>query len=200
MTGSRARWLGIVLILIGVIFLLDSTGTLDIGDVIRNYWPLLLVIWGVGMLTRPRMRRRGGDSVPPPGPAPGTGTVNAGETLESSNVLGDVEIRVTSSSFRGGSVTTVFGDISVDCRGGGLADGEHRLSVSGVFGDCTVFVPPGVPLHVTAHTLAGDASVLDQRRGGFSSSLSYVDPAFDAAPRRLRITVSQVFGDINVAR
>jgi lia operon protein LiaF len=198
MARSRGTWLGISLIIIGIIFLLDSTGEFDIADLLRTYWPLLLVLWGLAML-RPGFRRPRTLADPPVlGTAPRGGTIHEAESLQSSNVFGDVDIRVTSPSFRGGSATTVFGDIMVDCRNGGLADGEHRLTVSGVFGDSRVVVPPGVALDITAHTLVGDASVLDQKRGGISASVRYTTPGFDTAPKRLRVSVSQVFGDIDV--
>jgi hypothetical protein len=207
MARSRGKWLGFSLIIIGGIFLLDSTGTFDIGEIIRTYWPLLLVLWGFVMLTRPGFRRSRTAAGPSAsgsapgtaaGKAPGAGTTNHGESLESSNVFGDVDIQVTSPAFTGGSATTVFGDVSVDCRQGGLADGEHKLTVSGVFGDARVIVPPGIALHITAHTLLGDASVLDQKRGGISASVRYATPGFESAPKRLRLSVSQVFGDIDV--
>ncbi len=199
MATSRGKWLGFSLIIIGIIFLLDSTGTFDIGDLIGTYWPLLLVLWGLAMLTRPGFRRFRAPSGPASaGIVPGAGTIHQGESLESSNVFGDVDIRVTSPAFTGGSATTVFGDISVDCHQGGLADGAHRLTVSGVFGDSRVIVPPGVALDITAHALFGDASVLDQKRGGISASVRYTTPGFDSAPKRLHISVSQVFGDIDV--
>jgi lia operon protein LiaF len=198
MARSRGKWLGFSLIIIGVIFLLDSTGTFDIGELIRTYWPLLLVLWGLAML-RPGFRRPRAAAAPPaPGSAPGGGRTDQAESLESSNVFGDVDMRVTSPSFRGGSARTVFGTIMVDCHMGGLADGEHTLTVSGVFGDSRVIVPPGIALDITAHALVGDASVLDQKRGGISASVRYTTPGFDSAPKRLRIRVSQVFGDIDV--
>ena len=197
MARSRGKWLGFSLIIVGMIFLLDSTGTFDLGDLFSTYWPLLLVAWGVVMLTRPGFRRRAAGT-PVPGIVPGAGSTDPAESLESSNVFGDLNIQVVSPSFRGGSATRVFGDITLDCRQGGLADGEHRLTVSGVFGDSRVILPPGVALDVTVHSLAGDVSVLDQRRSGISASLRYTTPGFDGAPKRLRVSVSQVFGDIDV--
>ena len=201
MAGSRGKWLGFSLIIIGIIFLFDSTGTFDVGDLIRTYWPLLLVLWGFTLLTRTGFRRPlAAAGSAPAGSVPGAGNTNQAESLKSSNVFGDVDICITSPSFKGGSATTVFGDISVDCHQGGLADGEHSLSVSGVFGDSRVIVPPGVALDITAHALLGDASVLDQKRGGISASVRYTTPGFESAPKRLRVNVSQVFGDIDVRR
>jgi len=199
MARSRGRWLGFVLIIVGVIFLLDSTGIVEMGDLMSTYWPLLLVLWGLLLLRRPgAFRRRDAASPPVVPPGSGSGAAHAGESLGGSSVFGDVDILVTSPAFTGGSVTTVFGDIRVDCHQGGLAGGEHHLSVSGIFGDATVIVPPGAALDVTAHSLAGDVSVLDQKRSGFSPSIRFTTPGFNSASKRLRLTVSQVFGDIDV--
>jgi hypothetical protein len=199
MARTRGRWLGFLLVALGVVFLLDSTGTFDVGYLTRTYWPVLLVLWGVALLTRPGFGRRRGSFTPASSPAAGgSGSGSPGDSLDSSNVFGGVDIHVSSPAFRGGSATTVFGDISIDCHSGGLADGEHDLTVSGVFGDSRVIVPPGVALQVTAHTLAGDVAVMDQKREGISASVRYSSPGFDGAPKRLRVRISQVFGDIDV--
>ena len=200
MVRSRGRWLGFVLIALGIIFLLDSTGALDFGEALRTYWPLLLVLWGLLLLLRGgRGRRAWRADGPPAGAVTDAAAGPAGESLQSANVFGDLEIRVTSPAFRGGSVSTVFGDLVVDLSPGGLADGDHLLTMSGVFGDTRLTAPRGAALEVTAHTLAGDLTVMDQTREGFSVSLKYTSPDFATAAKRLHVSISQVFGDIHVS-
>ena len=186
-----------MLIGLGIIFLLDSTGTIEFGEAVRTYWPLLLVLWGLWLLTRGRRTGRPWRAEAPP--ATNVQASSPGESLQSSNVFGDLEIRVTSPAFRGGTVSTVFGDLVVDLSAGGLADGDHQLTMSGVFGDARLMLPRGAAVEVTAHTLAGDLAVLDQTREGFSVSLKYATPGFDTATKRLHVTISQVFGDIHVS-
>lgn len=54
---SSSRWVvGLVLIAVGVLFLLDTTGVVAVGDVPATYWPLLLVGWGLWALVRERGR------------------------------------------------------------------------------------------------------------------------------------------------
>jgi len=48
--------LGLALIIVGVLFLFDNAGALDIGDVFSTFWPLLLIGWGTWMLVRERGR------------------------------------------------------------------------------------------------------------------------------------------------
>ena len=211
MARSRGRWFGFVLIAVGIIFLLDSTGVIEFDEAFRTYWPLLLVLWGLWLLARGKRAGRhplgpgapagaagGAGAAAPGGAFTPAAPASAGDSVESSNVFGDLEIRVTSPSFRGGAVSTVFGDLSVDLSPGGVADGDHQLTMSGVFGDERLVLPPGAAVEVTAHTLAGDIVVPGQTREGFSVSLKYTSPGFDTAAKRLRISVSQVFGDIHV--
>ncbi|MCY9516659.1 cell wall-active antibiotics response protein LiaF [Paenibacillus apiarius] len=49
----RGRWLGgLVLIAIGVFFMLDQLGyiNMDIGELLRTYWPLILIVTGLNAL------------------------------------------------------------------------------------------------------------------------------------------------------
>lgn len=197
MFRSRTAWLGATLIVLGALFLLDSTGILRISDFFQTYWPLLLVVWGIVILLRRDSRHKNASGPETSFAGRVEGQVSS-ETLDTANVFGEVDIRVTSTAFKGGSATTVFGEVFVDCRSGGLADGEHRLRVSSVFGRSRIYVPPGTAVYVSAHTLFGDASVFDQKKSGISAFVNYTTPGFESAPKRLRLDVSQVFGEIIV--
>lgn len=48
--------LGLGLIVLGVLFLLDTTGVLDAGAFFSTFWPLLLIAWGAWMLVQERGR------------------------------------------------------------------------------------------------------------------------------------------------
>ena len=41
---------GIILIILGVLFLLDEFDIFYFGDILRTYWPLLIVLYGLGSL------------------------------------------------------------------------------------------------------------------------------------------------------
>src|SRR2546425_9627600 len=43
-------FLGVLLVSLGVLFLLDNLGLIEVRTFIRTYWPLLLVAWGAGRL------------------------------------------------------------------------------------------------------------------------------------------------------
>jgi predicted membrane protein len=60
---SRSNWwIGGVLIALGFMLLLNNLGVtnINIGEILRTYWPLLLVLWGANILA---LRSRGGGSL-----------------------------------------------------------------------------------------------------------------------------------------
>jgi predicted membrane protein len=195
MRRSGGTWWGIALIILGILLLLDAMFDLELREVVHTWWPLLLVIWGVSML----MRHRNGSSATPPGDAPlpgGGGESQTGEQIGQSNVFGDVVVRVSSRVFRGGAVSNVFGDIDVDLTNAALAEGDHRLKVNGVFGAVTLHLPRDMAFAASGSTVFGKVEISDQRREGFSPSMTLESGGFGAASRKLHISASQVFGDV----
>ena len=193
-------WGGMALIILGMIFLLNSADIIPFRELFVTYWPLLLILLGVSLLLR-RPRFVGTWS---PGEFHGarsfgdTSAEVASETLGFSTVFGDTNLKVTSKNLKGGRVSTVFGDIVLDLTGAVLAEGEQTLKVSGVFGDLSIRVPTGMAFAVGLTAAFGSVRVNEQRRQGLSSALQYESPGYASAPRRLKIEASQVFGDIDI--
>lgn len=46
--------LGLILMAFGVVMLLDQTGTIEAGDVIGDWWPLIIIVLGAGQLLEQR--------------------------------------------------------------------------------------------------------------------------------------------------
>jgi lia operon protein LiaF len=196
MKRSHTQWWGIALIVVGALLLLGNMSGMDIGELIRTWWPVLLVAWGLNMLLR--HGSHGGGQIPTASAAgPGSVTV---DQLAQSSTFGDLAVRVSSQAFRGGTLSTVFGDTEVDLQACVLADGDHWLKINGVFGDTSVVLPHTIPVSVTATTTFGDVDVVGQRKEGFSSSMNYESPEFQTATKKLHIQASQVFGDVEIRR
>jgi predicted membrane protein len=198
MTTHGRLWLGGLLILIGIVFLLENAGVWAFRDVVERFWPILLILWGVSILLRRRSpKERNTDEAR----AHVVGDIHTAldqEYLNETNVFGEVEVRVTSKNFRGGNVSTVFGNIRVDCADATLAEGENVLGVSGVFGNIRICVPRSVPVALNANTLFGSVRLNDDSRSGIAPTLNYESPEYRSAPRKIRLRVSQVFGDVEV--
>ena len=196
---SQGRfWFGTLLILVGGLLLLDTLRIVDFRSLLFDFWPLLLIVLGLYVIFRVRPSV---SNAAPPGDQQVFGDVRTespAESVHHSTVFGDLSIRVTSPSFRGGTISTVFGDTVLDLSGAVLAEGEQVLAINGVFGDCSVRIPKGTPYSIVAHALFGSLKTPEQHREGVSSTLAYDSPGFTSAAKRLKINVSQVFGDIMV--
>jgi predicted membrane protein len=197
MSAHRRPYLGaIILITLGVLFLLDNLGIADFGTIISTYWPLILILIGL------RIFFRYGRSSTQSSPA---GSVNTGATQEwnasmvnNSNVFGDVDLKINSKEFRGGSISNTFGDMNIDLSEIALAEGEQLLKIDGVFGDLHVLVPKDIEIAATTHSVFGDVRVLGNMKSGFGQEIFYSSPNYSAASKKLRIVSNQVFGDVKV--
>ena len=194
---------GFILVVFGTLMLLNNLGIADFGEVMANYWPVLLILWGILVLTRKRKSKERADAnasqVPPPPPPPATMSGGIEEDLvHHSNVFGDLWLNVTSQNFKGGSVSTVFGDSTVNLSQAAFAEGEHILRVHGVFGNSTVILPKDAAVTVSANSTFGDVTIFDKHKKGFSSDLQSTSGSYESSPRKLKLVVSKVFGEVRV--
>jgi len=195
---GRLLW-GILLIAIGVMFLLDYSGAIEFGSFVRTWWPALLIIWGAYLLKR-RFSWPAAPEV-----AASTQTVFgdrkdqiAADQVEHANVFGNVDLALASQNLKGGSVSTVFGDCRLDLSRSRWAEGENTLTVSGVFGNMVLALPAGAAFSLSANTFLGTVRVQGNQQSGFSPTVVLESPDYAASPRKLRIRLSQVFGEVEV--
>jgi predicted membrane protein len=211
---------GWVLMLIGALVLIDNTTPLfrEWGlDFWEIFWPLLLIIIGARMIVRRSFRfnvqveaRRQGSfgsrasSEPAPSgtiivdaPAVIVGSITS-DAVSESHVAGEIDLEITSQNFRGGNLSTVFGEINARMTRCRVAEGEHGFGLSAVFGEVTLIVPAGMEFALDATTVFGEVRVMQEKRGGIFSSVNYRTPGYATADRRLRISVSTVFGEVKI--
>jgi predicted membrane protein len=195
---TRRPYLGpLILIALGVLLLLDKLGIAEFGDIISTYWPLILILVGLRMFFRyGRSEPQAG--VPHDVGFSGSTQESAATTMSSSNVFGDVDMKITSTDFHGGSVSNVFGDMNIDLSEIQLAEGEQTLKLDGVFGDMHVLVPKNIEVYVTAHAVIGDMRVLGNVKSGIGQQISYTTPNYPGATKKLRLITNQVFGSAKI--
>lgn len=195
---TRRPYLGpLILITLGVLLLLDKLGIAEFGDIISTYWPLILILVGLRMFFR-YGRSESQAGVPHDAIFSGTTQESAATTISSSNVFGDVDMKITSTDFHGGSISNVFGDMNIDLSEIQLAEGEQTLKLDGVFGDMHVLVPKNIEVYVTAHSVIGDMRVLGNVKSGFGQQISYTTPNYPGATKKLRLITNQVFGSAKI--
>jgi predicted membrane protein len=154
---------GVFWIVVGGLFLLGNLGILRVA--FRDFWPVMLIGFGVLMLWRSALVKRGPTNFwrytegprPDAGPAPGTtgaagaapapepepsGPMSSNSIVSAMAVLGSVEHRNNSQDFRGGSATAVMGRCEIDLRAANFAGHEPVLQVFAMWGGIEVRVPP----------------------------------------------------------
>jgi predicted membrane protein len=113
----------------GTLLLLGTTDVIQ-GDVWSYAWPLLFIVAGVVAIARWAGA----------GPLPR----DAGEdVVVASGIFGGPELANASQSFRGASLTAVFGGVVLDLRDARPAPPGARITATAVFGGVDILVPHG---------------------------------------------------------
>lgn len=191
---SSWTW-GIILILIGVIFLLDSLRIMHFGYFISTFWPVILIVVGIKIILDKRKAHiiseqeihESGDV-----------TKSTRDRISESNVFGDIAINVSSDNFLGGTINNVFGDIKLDLSNIKIMQDESQLYISGVFGDITIISNKNYPLKVSANAVIGDLNVKDEKREGFFPNLDFIEESYQQSKHKIFIKSSIVFGSITL--
>jgi predicted membrane protein len=193
-TGPRV-WFGVMLIVVGALILVSKTHMLNIGEILDTYWPLLLVVVGVWMMLQ-RNRFTVDHRVRAAGIA-GTHTVfSDADFLSESTVFGNVYASARSPDFKGGSVSTVFGNCLVDLTAASLSVGEHTLRIDTVFGKAQLLVPATMAMKASADTVLGSVTLNGQKRDGIMPASEWASPGYATASSKLRVDASAVLGEV----
>lgn len=181
-----ASWL---LIGLGVIFLLTSNDIIDKHE-IWKYWPILLVILGFSIVFN-----RG--KVFPPRCCGKIdlkkGEVKEGDESRASNddridestIFGSISKRVTTKSFKGGSISVVFGAAEIDLRSAQLAEEGAVLDISTIFGGVEIRIPESWMVQTRSSAVLGGVDV------------KYSNTEVNIG-KRLVINASAVFGGVEI--
>ena len=198
--GSPPIFFGIVLLVVGALFLLDNLDVVDTRSVWRNFWPVLFIAWGAsrviagdvrsffpwlaigvgGLLianrvldwdvnvarifwpvimiafgahilyrswSRPAVVHASGAAA---GPAsfgaaePGASAdvlPDTSSTFRDSAMLGSIERRNVSQTFRGGEASAFMGSVEIDLRECRMASTEAVVDVSAFMGSVELRIP-----------------------------------------------------------
>ncbi len=101
-----------------------------------QFWPVILIVLGLMLIFR---KGRSEDS-PNRFFNYSEEKVNL-DKIEEIAIFGGSKKTINSPNFQGGEIISVFGGSEIDLTGCILADGEHYLEVTAVFGGTTLYVP-----------------------------------------------------------
>lgn len=144
---------GIILILVGGIFIIPKLGYLPF-NIHSLFWPAILIALGLIVLFKgfkhPTLRRNRESMIVEDG------------YINEETIFGGTKQKITHQSFKGGKISCIFGGAEIDLTNAALAPGEHVLEVSAIFGGTTVIVPADWKIVVRNSSIMGGFE--DKRR------------------------------------
>jgi predicted membrane protein len=198
--NSNTYFWGAILILLGFLFLLDNFYIIDFGDFVYTYWPIILIAIGAKILLDNRNKAGHKDLASISGAATNVNEERREDPtrISENNVFGDIQIKVDSDSFSGGSLSNVFGDTVLDLSGVKLNQDIIKIRINGVFGDIRVHLPEGAAVNARGNCVAGDISIRGNKKDGLFPNLVYQDDTYSEAQHKIDIQCSVVFGSMNI--
>lgn len=173
---------GIYLLLLGGIFMLDTTGVRGFG--VTGYlgaaFGLALIAFGVlSVLAAIRVRRF---------------------ARRLRRTIGHFRSDEDGWSLEDAAIQTVFGDILLDLRDATLPEGDTDLTLLCWVGTIQVRAPRSLGLDIEAQTMLGSIDVLGRREDGIMRDIHVRSDDFEQASRRLHMRLSTFVGELVVVQ
>lgn len=176
---------GFLIILLGILLLLDNLNILDFYNVIFTYWPVLLIVIGIYYLLKNyKIAEKHTETSP--------------DLVQYSSVFNDFKLEINSKNFKGGTISTVFGDIILDISQAEIADGKHILKLNSVIGDLIVKVPENYNIGFKSSTLIGSLKIFDKSSNGLLKSLYLEKNLSPNLNKKFYVITSQLIGDLKI--
>jgi|SRR5574344_1002579 predicted membrane protein len=186
--ASENKIAGIVLILIGGFFIIPRLNGIFPNFILfgpsftRNFWPLLIVVTGILIIASSRKEHNWFISTG--GKVDGYSSENKDGSVNYSFVFGGTEQVFPEPVFKGGSIKTVFGGMTLDLRRSSLPeDGPVYLKIETTFGGVTIIVPEQWSVEIHQNSFMG----------GFADR-RYTRPSYINNKQKLIIDAKCTFG------
>jgi predicted membrane protein len=130
--GRRDRNNGILMILLGTLFLLSTLNIIHWHQIWR-FWPIILIIIGIGMLIK-RFPSQNDDSTD-------FSSQSAEDKIEINSLFCHTNRKLTSRQLRAVELNAVFGSLTLDLRQAVIATEGCILTTDAIFGTIDIYVP-----------------------------------------------------------
>lgn len=142
---KRKNAVGLLFILFGIVIFMVRLNDYSFSSILRQYWPVLIIIAGVLTLFSGEGR----------GIVLGDRREETEDYVDYMNVFSGLENVNTSKDFRGGAITTIFGGAEIDLRDAVISSRECKLSITTIFGGVEVKLPENSKLVVSGAPIFG---------------------------------------------
>ncbi len=170
---------GFTLIIIGIVFLLPKLFEVTMDEILQ-FWPLIFVFIGIGILFRHNREKKKITDEPYDAGAVSEAVDFADETV----IFGNLQKAIISDYFKGGNITLIAGNATLDLTEARLAEGNYTFSIFVLLGTLEVIVPNHWNASNQSEEILG--TVIDHRRQhvAFNPGIS----------KQFRITGSAILG------
>jgi predicted membrane protein len=133
MVTEKNRSTGVILFVIGSVFLVRDVFNLEFWQVMKYSIPVLLLFAGVMLLFPGRVfQRKSFNRI----------TIDdINDSVQDVNVFSGGSKSITSKNFKGGELTCIFGGTELNFRNASLAPGTNVMDITCIFGGVTLYVP-----------------------------------------------------------
>ncbi len=195
---KRKSYIGpMIMIIFGLLFLLNNLDILDFGHAMSVFWPLIIIVIGLNIIFRQKKEKFEKQHTEENVFSTPSQAINT-SYITNSSIFGDVDIKILSEEFKGGAISGIFGDTYLDISNVKIAEGDHTLQLNGVFGDIAIILPKDIEVAIFARSVFGTIRIYDNAKSGIGQQLSYATPNYSSSTKKMRITLSQVFGNVGV--
>ena len=133
MATDKNRSTGVILFVVGAVFLFKDIFNVDFWDVMKVAIPVMFLLAGVMLLFPGRIF--------PKKSYKRTFEDDTNDMVRDVNIFSGGSKAITSDSFKGGEITCIFGGAELNFRNARLAEGTNVLDVTCIFGGVTLYVP-----------------------------------------------------------
>jgi len=187
---------GLVILLLGLLFLLRNIDVVDVGisEIVRTYWPLVLIALGIGLISVLQKLRRKfrleKERVEP--------EVEGGE-IGITRKFGSYDFDFRNKELRSGKIELAFGEAKIDIRDAIIPEGNNVLRILSKMGSVKIRANREQPLMIQAKVFMGDARIFESHQSGFSPEVEYKSDTFETSPSKLTLQIKQSMGEVVVS-
>jgi hypothetical protein len=190
--------LGLLLVLVGVGWLLETTGAVEVpwGALI----PGGLIVVGLALLIGSWKGQKTGGLVAIGVVLAVVAGLFALVDVPLGSGVGERSMRPTHARDLERSYELAVGELTVDLGRLDVPSGTTRVEAHVAMGQLRVFVPEGVPLLIEGQAAVGSVRLLDRSSDGLGAGTVFRDRDYQGSSRRLHLEVSVGVGDVEVRR
>jgi predicted membrane protein len=191
---------GVVILLLGLLVLLKNINMVDVGvlQIIRTYWPLLLIVLGMEAIRisqkyRRKFQRWKEEIKPEMEPE-----MEGGE-IRIIRKFGSYRFDFKNKELPSGIIELGFGEVLLDIRDAIIPEGNNVLKILSKMGSVKIRANREQPLTIQAKVFMGDVRIFESRQSGFSPEVEYKSDTFESSPSKLTLQIKQSMGEIVVS-